>query len=313
MTARYDGASAIEQGTLRTSIGCAGTGLHGGQRISMTLHPAAPNTGIVFRRTDARGALIPASWRRVIDTRLCSVIANDDGVRVGTIEHLMAALAGAGIDNLRIDIDGPEVPAMDGSAAPFTQMIERAGVVRQGAVRRAIQVLKPVSVSDGAARAELEPAEIFTVSCEIDFDNPAVNRQARTVTLMNGAFKSELCRARTFGFEHEVEQLRKMGLAKGGSLDNAIVIGRDRILNEGGLRYTDEFVRHKILDCVGDLYLAGGPILGHFRGHRSGHALNNQVLKTLFADASAWRYVPMAKRTVRGSKAAPLRLAEAAR
>ena len=313
MTARYDGASAIEQGTLRSAIGCAGTGLHGGQKISMTLHPAAPNTGIVFRRTDARGALIPATWKHVVDTRLCSVIANADGVRVGTIEHLMAALAGAGIDNLRIDIDGPEVPAMDGSSAPFTAMIERAGIARQGIARRAIQVLKPIAVAEGAARAELEPADLFTVSCEIDFDNPAVNRQARTVTLMNGAFKSELCRARTFGFEHEVEQLRKMGLAKGGSLENAIVIGRDRILNEDGLRYDDEFVRHKILDCVGDLYLAGGPILGHFRGHRSGHALNHKVLTALFADPSAWRAVPLAKRRSRPAKTGTLRLAPAAR
>ncbi|MFN0042485.1 MAG: UDP-3-O-acyl-N-acetylglucosamine deacetylase [Alphaproteobacteria bacterium] len=311
MTARYDGASAVQQGTLRASVGCSGTGLHSGQQIAMSFHPAAPNTGIVFRRTDARGAIIPANWRHVVDTRLCSVIANADGVRVGTIEHAMAALAGTGIDNVRIDIDGPEVPAMDGSSAPFVAMIEQAGITRQGIARRAIEVLKTVRAADGAAHAELAPADMFTVSCAIDFDTPAINRQARTVTLMNGAFKSELCRARTFGFEHEVEQLRKMGLARGGSLENAIVIGQDRVLNADGLRYDDEFVRHKILDCVGDLYLAGGPILGHFSGHRSGHALNHQVLQNLFADATAWRFTTLRKPAVRAARRPELRLATA--
>jgi len=288
MSVRRDGTTF--QNTLKTSAACTGTGLHCGKTVSMTLSPAAPNTGIVFQRTDMGGTIVPATWRHVVDTRLCSVVGVDNGARIGTIEHLMAALAGCGVDNARIEIDGPEVPAMDGSSAPFVEMIEQAGLARQGVRRRMIEILKPVTVADKSAHASLSPADSFKVSCEIDFDHATIQRQAATVTLMNGAFKSKISRARTFGFESEVEALRKAGLALGGSLENAIVIGRDGILNEDGLRYEDEFVRHKILDCVGDLYLAGAPILGHFRGYRSGHALNLRVLETLFADPTAWRY-----------------------
>lgn len=288
----------------------SGTGLHSGTSVSFRIHPAAPNTGIVFQRTDKGGALVPATWKHVVDTRLCSVVANKDGTRVGTIEHLMAALAGCGIDNARIAIDGPEVPAMDGSAAPFVELIERAGLRRQSVARRVIEILKPVSVSDGDAHASLVPANSFTVSCEIDFENPAIGRQSRTVTLMNGNFKSEIASARTFGFEEDVVQLRKAGLARGGSFENAIVIGEHGVLNAEGLRYEDEFVRHKLLDCLGDLYLAGARILGHFRGHRSGHALNHRVLTALFADSDAWRYRTLT--APRANTAVPaLRLADA--
>lgn len=283
-------ALAGNQATVDKIVRGSGTGLHSGQVISFRIHPAAPNTGIVFQRTDMGGALIPATWKHVVDTRLCSVVANRDGARVGTIEHLMAALAGCGVDNARIAIDGPEVPAMDGSAAPFVALIEQAGLRRQSVARRVIEILKPINVAEGNARASLVPADSFTVSCEIDFDNPAIGRQSRTVTLMNGNFKSEISRARTFGFEDEVVQLRKAGLARGGSFDNAIVVGESGVLNAEGLRYDDEFVRHKLLDCLGDLYLAGARILGHFQGHRSGHALNHRALTALFADPEAWRY-----------------------
>jgi UDP-3-O-[3-hydroxymyristoyl] N-acetylglucosamine deacetylase len=303
-------ALAGNQATIDKMVRGSGTGLHSGEAVSLRIHPAAPNTGIIFQRTDKGGALIPAVWTHVVDTRLCSVVANKDGLRVGTIEHLMAALAGCGIDNARIAIDGPEVPAMDGSAAPFVELIEKAGVRRQSVARRVIEVLRPISVVEGDARASLVPADSFTVSCEIEFDNPAIRRQSRTVTLMNGNFKSEISRARTFGFEDDVVQLRKAGLARGGSFENAIVVGEHGVLNAEGLRYDDEFVRHKLLDCVGDLYLAGARILGHFRGYRSGHALNHRVLTTLFADPDAWRYRTLtAPRT--GATAPALRLAGA--
>ncbi len=285
------------QQTLKNAIDCCGTGLHSGRRVSMRLCPAEPDTGIVFRRTDIAngGALIPARWDNVVDTRLNTTVGNEYGAKVGTIEHLMAALSGSGIDNAMIEIDGPEVPVMDGSAAPFVFLVECAGIVRQGAPRRVIEILKSVSVGGEARSATLSPASTFFVSFEIDFDTPLIEHQALTVDLSNGGFRSEICRARTFGFEHEVAELRSHGLALGGSLDNAVVISGDGILNEDGLRYDDEFVRHKILDCVGDLYLGGAQIIGHFHGRRSGHSLNNQLLRKLFGDADAWRLVGAAK------------------
>lgn len=281
------------QQTLKTAIRCKGVGLHSGAKVSMTLMPAESDKGITFVRTDQRGAraVIPARWDRVVDTRLCTVVGNAQGVTVGTVEHLMAALRGCGIDNATIELDGPEVPIMDGSAAPFVFLIECAGTQPQDRPRRVIQVLKEVTVGDDTRFATLSPGLGATFSFEIEFDSAAIARQRRQLRLVNGTFKAELSRARTFGFLHEVNHLRQLGLARGGSLDNAIVIEGDRILNEDGLRYEDEFVRHKILDSVGDLYLAGGPIQGHFHGSRSGHALNNQVLRALFADASAWRWV----------------------
>lgn len=288
------GSASARQRTLKTSISCKGVGLHSGSTVTMVLRPGAPSSGIVFRRTDiaGAGALIPAHWANVNDTRMNTCIANEAGVSVRTIEHLMAAFAGMQIDNALVDINGPEVPVMDGSASPFVFLIECAGVVEQSAPRRAIRILKRVSIVDGDKLAALTPSPRgFSVRFEIDFADPAICRQECAMSLGNGAFKSEISRARTFGFETEVAALRAAGLARGGSLENAVVIGADhRILNEDGLRYEDEFVRHKVLDAVGDLYLAGAPIMGQFHGVRSGHALNNRLLRALFADETAWEW-----------------------
>ena len=282
----------VFQRTLKSPINCSGIALHSGDKVSMTLNPCEANSGIVFMRTDiaSGGAEIPARWEQVVDTRMCTTIGNENGVRISTVEHLMAAFAGCGIDNAVVDIDGPEVPIMDGSAAPFVFLIECAGVVEQDQPRRIIRVLKTVSVEDGDSRASLMPGAHCSLDVEIDFDCKAVSRQALSVGLVNGSFCKELARARTFGFLHEVEQLRAAGLAKGGSLDNAIVVSGDKVLNEDGLRYDDEFVRHKILDVVGDLYLAGGAVIGRFAGVRTGHTLNNALLQALFAADDAWCY-----------------------
>ncbi len=298
-------SSAVRCRTLKTSIGCTGIGLHSGAKITMVLHPAEPGTGIRFRRVDIHGggAIVPATWSAVHDTRMNSCLKNNDGVVVGTVEHLMSALAGMQIDNCLIDINGPEVPVMDGSAAPFLFLIECAGVVEQSAPRQAIKVLKRVTVKDGDRVASLTPSSGFSIRFEIDFGASAISRQEFFVNLSRGAFKAEISRARTFGFEQEVAFLRANGLALGGSLDNAVVIDSTgtRVLNDGGLRYTDEFVRHKVLDAVGDLYLAGAPLIGHFHGIRCGHAMNNQLLRALFADQTAWAYTTIAP----GSAAAP--------
>lgn len=279
------------QHTLKSKIHCTGVGLHSGAKMSMTLAPADADTGIVFVRTDLpRGrAVVPARWDAVVDTRLCTVVGNGAGTTIGTVEHLMAALRGCGVDNAVIELDGPEVPIMDGSAGPFVFLIDCAGLAAQSSPRRVLRVLKEVSVGDGEKHATLSPSPASTFSFEIEFSSAAVARQEGFVELDETAtFRNDLAGARTFGFLHEVDHMRRMGLARGGSLDNAIVISGDRILNEGGLRFPDEFVRHKMLDSIGDLYLAGAPIVGHFHGRRSGHALNNQVLRALFADRSAW-------------------------
>jgi UDP-3-O-[3-hydroxymyristoyl] N-acetylglucosamine deacetylase len=275
------------QQTLKTAIGCCGVGLHSGQQLSMTLLPGRPDTGIVFRRSDA-GAEIGATWRNTDESALCTRLTDGEGITVGTIEHLMAALAGAEIDNAIVELDGPEVPIMDGSAAPFLFLIECAGIVEQDAARRAIKVLKPVGVTEDGATAALFPDHGFSMSFEIDFANPLIRRQDMSVAFAAGTFKTELSRARTFGLLDEVEGLRAAGFARGGSLDNAVVVSGNHVLNRGGLRYGDEFVRHKLLDAYGDLYLAGGPIIGHFRGVRSGHAHTRRLLAELFADEGAW-------------------------
>lgn len=285
------------QRTLNNPIHCTGVGLHSGKQVRMSLRPADVNAGIVFTRTDLieggaprADAEIPALWNAVVDTRMCTALANEGSSRVSTVEHLLAALAGCEIDNLAIDIDGPEVPIMDGSATPFAFLIECAGTVEQEAPRRAIEILKPVSVGDDQRFASLVPAAGFSLSFLIDFDSAAIRRQECSFSFDPGAFRAEIARARTFGFAHEVEQMRKAGLARGGSLDNAVVISGDRILNDDGLRYPDEFVRHKLLDAVGDLSLAGAPIIGHYHGVRCGHHYNNKLLHQLFADTSAWRW-----------------------
>ncbi|MGQ0663350.1 MAG: UDP-3-O-acyl-N-acetylglucosamine deacetylase [Pseudomonadota bacterium] len=290
---------AVRQKTLKTSIRCRGAGLHSGAKVSMTLHPAAAGAGIVFRRTDiaapagSNGRAIPADWHHVVDSRLCTTLGNGDGVRVGTVEHLMAAFYGCEIDNAIVDIDGPEVPIMDGSAEPFVFLIECAGIFEQEAPRRAIEIVRRVTIEHEDRSVSLTPAPGFSISFEIDFRDTLVARQDYYLAVAAGVFKAELARARTFGFDHEIGKMRAAGLARGGSLDNAVVISGDRILNKDGLRYEDEFVRHKVLDCVGDLYLAGAPILGHVRGVRSGHRLNHEVLRAVFARPQAWRYVDL--------------------
>ncbi len=257
----------------------------------MTLRPAAVDTGITFLRTDvAPGTgLVPARWDRVVDTRMCTVIGNDHGVTIGTIEHLMAALRGCGVDNAVIELDGPEVPVMDGSSAPFVFLIDCVGIERQPARRSVIRVLDTVRVEDGPAWAMLSPDATTNLAFEIDFESAAIGRQSRVLRLTEDSFAEELARARTFGFVQDVERLRAAGLARGASLDNAIVVDGDTVLNPEGLRYPDEFVRHKMLDAVGDLHLAGHAIVGRYEGCRAGHAVTNRLLHALFAQPEAWR------------------------
>lgn len=285
-------ADCVRQRTLKGAVSCTGVALHSGLDAALNLKPAEADSGVVFHRTDvdAADSVVPATWDRVVDTRLCTAIGNDDGVSVSTIEHLMAALAGCGIDNVTVELDGPEVPIMDGSSEPFVSLIESAGVVELTAARRVIRVLKTVNVEAGGSQAVIAPADRPGLDVEIDFDSSVVASQTLSVGLVNGAFCKELARARTFGFLHEVEQMRAAGLAKGGSLENAVVVSKDGVLNDGGLRFDDEFVRHKMLDAVGDLYLAGGYIIGQFSGVRSGHAINNALLRALFADDDAWTF-----------------------
>ena len=271
----------------------------------MTLHPADADTGIVFRRTDIAGSgtEIPASYDSVCDSRLWTTIGADngqDGLKtIATVEHLMAALAGAGIDNAVIEVGGPEVPVMDGSAAPFLFLIDCAGVAELDAPRKAVRVLQQVSIVDGDKSATLSPADSFSIDFNIEFDNAVVGSQEMSVELTDGVFKNEIARARTFGFLHEAEALWAAGLAKGASLDNAVVVSGDKVMNEDGLRFDDECVRHKILDAVGDLYLAGAPLMGRYTGTRSSHALNNQLLRALFSDPENYELVDMDAVTVR--------------
>ncbi len=284
-------APSLLQQSLARSVACSGIGLHSGQEITLRLNPAPADTGIVFIRTDlVNGARkIRAQWDQVIDTKLCTVIGNDHGGSVGTVEHLMAALAACGIDNAEIEIDGPEVPLMDGSAESFVFLLEVAGVSQQNAPRRVIEILKPISVTQGGKRATLSPATETSYSVSISFDRAPIRQQSCAVTLSAATFKNEISRARTFGFFEEVDQLRQMGLARGGSLDNAIVIKGEEIMNAEGLRYRNEFARHKVLDAIGDLALAGLPLRGRFDAACTGHALNNQLLTALFAQPEAWR------------------------
>lgn len=286
------------QQTLKQSVQCKGVGLHSGQEITLTLNPAPANAGIVFVRTDITEGdnEIPALWDRVVDTRLCTVIANENGASVGTIEHLMAALRGAGIDNVHIDIDGAEVPIMDGSALPFLAMIDDAGVQMQNSPQKALKILKEVRIEteDGKV-VELRPSDIPSFKGDIEFNHPDIGRQSYDLTFLNGNFRHDVADCRTFGFKSEVEYLRSQGLARGGSLENAIVLDETSILNPGGLRRDDEFIRHKLLDAVGDLYLAGAPILGEYYGCKAGHALNNQILHALFKTPGAAELVEISR------------------
>lgn len=299
------------QQTLKNRISCTGIALHTGVAVSMTLHPAPADTGIWFLRSDVAPGIarVQARWDRVKSSSLCTMIGNEFGTSVMTIEHLMAAFAGCGIDNAVVELNGPEVPAMDGSAHPFVLLMECAGTVQQESPRRVLRVLHPVEVADGDRRATLRPSHEFRIDFEIDFHGPSGVHQRRTFRGAERTFKEEIGRARTFGFAHEVDAMRAKGLARGGSLDNAVVVDGNKILNPGGLRYEDEFVRHKILDLVGDLYLAGAPMLAHVVGVRSGHAVTSMLLRALFADKSAWRYESQAPEGVRE---APPTLAPAA-
>ncbi len=270
------------QRTLASDIDGTGIGLHTGLQIKMKLRPAEVNSGIRFRRLDVPGSdnLVRARHEYVTESLLCTTVANEAGVKVATVEHLMAALAGMGVDNLLVELDGPEVPIMDGSSQAFVALIESAGVAEQEAPRRHIRVLEKVEARVGDSWCSLTPSRGFTVGFEIDFGGPAIAHTDGFFDLCDGAFKKEIAPARTFGFERDVRKLWELGLVLGGSLDNAVVIGADhQILNDGGLRYEDEFVRHKVLDSVGDLYLAGAPLLAHFQGRCSGHALNNALLR----------------------------------
>ncbi len=287
------------QHTIKKSIRTSGTGLHSGKPIALALHPAKAGSGVLFVRTDLQGDnKIPALWNHVVDTRLCTVISNTSGASVGTIEHLMAALRGCAIDNVVVELDGPEVPAMDGSSKPFVDMIDKAGIAAQAAPRRAIRILKEITVTEEGKRVTLKPAEEFIFSGEIDFDHPDIGHQRYEIRLLNGNFKHDLADSRTFGFFHEVEMMRKAGLALGGSLENAIVLDKDSVMNPDGLRHSDEFIRHKLLDAVGDMYLAGMPILGAYEGVRGGHALNNNVLRKLFATEGAFEVIELQDITV---------------
>ncbi len=290
-TAQHGAVEPAHQQTLRAEIPCRGVGVHSGAAVTLTLAPAAPNTGIRFIRTDrpAAEATIPALWDRVVDTRLCTVLANDAGTRIGTVEHLLAALYAAGIDNAELRIDGPEVPILDGSSEPFLFLIGCVGVLPQAAPRRALEVLAPVHVTDGAAAASLLPGGPLTLSAAIDFPTAVIGRQSLDSAADGASFARELAAARTFGFAHEVEALRAAGLARGGSLDNAVVIDGDAVLNPGGLRWGDECIRHKLLDAVGDLALCGARLFAHYQAERPGHALNNTLLRQLFATDAAWR------------------------
>ena len=282
----------VRQHTLRNPISCVGVGLHTGRTIHLTLRPAPVDTGIVFLRTDL-GVTIPARHDRVAETRLSTVLAcgNDPQTRVATVEHVMAALAGCLIDNAIVEVDGPEVPVLDGSSAPFVFLIDCAGRQEQQGSRSMIEVLKRVRVEDGEAFAELRPASqpCLSLSLSISFPARAIGRQAYSMTLTERSFRSEVADCRTFAMLGEIEALRASGLARGGSLDNAVVVDDARVLNPAGLRRRDEFARHKLLDAVGDLALAGQPIRGAFIGHRSGHGLNNRLLHALLSDAGAWR------------------------
>jgi UDP-3-O-[3-hydroxymyristoyl] N-acetylglucosamine deacetylase len=294
----------LRQRTVKTLVRTQGVGLHSGQRVELTLRPAPPDTGIVFRRVDLPVPVeIRVSAARVTDTRMASTLSAADtgegaSVKVATVEHLMSALAGLGIDNLIIDVTAPEIPILDGSAGSFVFLIQSVGLVEQAAPKRFIRVKRAVEVRDGDKWARLEPHFGFKLSFSIDFGHPAINATVQQVEVdfANASYVSAISRARTFGFMQDVESLRSHGLARGGSLGNAIVMDESRVLNADGLRSDDEFVKHKILDAIGDLYLVGHPLLASYSAHKSGHAMNNLLLRALLADESAFELTTYAQR-----------------
>ncbi|WP_147124469.1 UDP-3-O-acyl-N-acetylglucosamine deacetylase [Shimia ponticola] len=281
------------QATVRTSVTFTGAGLHSGTPATIVVRPAVAGHGIWFCRTDVASGdnMIPAIWHSAEHAALCTKLVNDDGLYVSTVEHLMAALAGCGIRNALIDIDGPEVPILDGSSSPFVKGLLQGGLLKQEAATQAIEILKTVEVTQGDASARLEPASVFSMQFDIEFADAAIGAQSKSLTLSNGAFVHELANSRTFCRKADVDRMHAAGLALGGTYDNAIVVDGDTVLSPGGLRHTDEPVRHKMLDAVGDLALAGAPIIGRYVGHKSGHTLTNKLLHALFADPSAYRFV----------------------
>jgi UDP-3-O-[3-hydroxymyristoyl] N-acetylglucosamine deacetylase len=282
----------LKQRTLKNVIHATGVGLHTGDKVAITLRPAAPDSGIVFRRVDLDPPVeIKALPHHVRDTRLSSTL-EVDGVRVATVEHLMSALAGLGVDNVYVDLNASEVPILDGSAGPFVFLLQSAGIVEQPALKKFIRIKKSVEVRDGDKWVKFEPYHGFKVEFAIDFDHPVIEHTGKSVSIdfASDSYIREISRARTFGFMHEVEALRNMGLARGGSLDNAVVLDEYRILNSDGLRYEDEFVKHKVLDAIGDLYIVGHPLIGAFSAYKSGHALNNKLLRALLEDVQAWEF-----------------------
>ncbi len=285
-------ATTALQHTLRAPFALAGIGVHSGQLVNIIVLPAAANAGITFVRTDvtAQDNTIPAHYANVTNASFCTVITNAQGIGVSTVEHLMAALRGAGIDNATIEIDAAEMPILDGSAAPYIAEIERIGTLAQNAPRRMIRVLRDVTVEMGDATATLAPSEDSEFEFMIDYPDTIIGQQTIGMQLVNGNFKHDIAAARTFGLLSDIEKLRGMGLALGGSLENAIVVDGAKVMNEDGLRFADEFVRHKVLDAIGDLYLAGAPIMGAYSGVRAGHALNNKLLHALFADRRNWEF-----------------------
>ena len=271
----------------------AGVGVHTGDRVRLAVRPAPVGTGIVFVRTDIkdRDNRIPVSGEAVVDARLNTMIENAAGVRLSTIEHLMAAFAALGVSNAVVEVDGPELPILDGSALQFVQLLDRAGFRRQEAPVRYIEILEPIRVQEGDKSAVLLPCDRYEMRFEIDFDTPVIGNQVVDFVVDEETFRNEIMAARTFGFAHEVEALRKAGLARGGSLENAVVIDGDQILNPGGLRMEREFVKHKALDAIGDLYVLGAPLLGRYEGVKAGHAINNLLVRELLANPQAWREV----------------------
>ncbi|MDN3638977.1 UDP-3-O-acyl-N-acetylglucosamine deacetylase [Simiduia curdlanivorans] len=293
----------IKQRTLKNPIRATGVGLHTGEKVYLSLKPAPVDTGIIFRRTDLNPMVeIEAKAANVGDTTLSTSLIKGD-VRVSTVEHLLSAMAGLGIDNAIVEVSAPEVPIMDGSAGPFVFLIQSAGIEEQNAAKKFIRIKRPVVVKDGDKEASFLPFEGFKVTFSIDFDHPVFNGRTLNASLdfSSTSFVKEVSRARTFGFMHEIEYLRSKGLAKGGSVDNAIVVDDYRVVNEDGLRYEDEFVKHKVLDAIGDLYLLGNSLIGEFKAHKSGHALNNKSLRQLIAQEDAWEVV-----TFEDEKTAPI-------
>lgn len=286
----------MKQRTLKHSISATGVGLHSGERVSLTLHPATENTGITFRRTDlsgAQGEIIKLSPYLINDTRLSSTIITEHGTRVGTIEHIMSALAAYGVDNILIELNAPEIPIMDGSSLPFIFLLQDAGIVEQNAQKKFLKIKKEVAINDSGKSVKFMPYDGFKVALMIEFDHPVFNRSSPRfeIDFAGQNYIEEIARARTFGFMQEVELMRQHGLGLGGNLSNAIVIDDVDVLNPEGLRYPDEFVRHKILDAIGDLYIIGHPIIGAFEGYKSGHAINNALLRAVLSDEQSFEWV----------------------